>query len=212
MIAQAVTGGKSFLPVERFGKSLYNCTMRAFIAIDLPPAVKDALGGVAHELGERVTRGVVRWVRPEQMHLTLRFLEDTPLDRLAAVQQAMDAAAGGQSPFELRLDGIGCFPTLSRPRVVWVGLAAAGGGESAPLLALKAALDEALTPLGWPPEDRPFAAHLTLGRVKDERGAHGVEWTTDVPPLAIPVTAIHLIESQLRPEGSVYTVRHTSKL
>jgi 2'-5' RNA ligase len=146
------------------------------------------------------------------MHLTLRFLGDTPLDRLPAIRQAMDAAAMNSQPFEVRLDGLGCFPNHSRPRVIWVGLAAAGGGDSAPLLALKTALDEALTPLGWPPEDKPFRAHLTLGRVKDERGIQGVEWTADVPPLAVAVTAIHLIESQLRPDGPVYTVRHTRSI
>jgi 2'-5' RNA ligase len=187
-------------------------TIRAFIAIDLTPAVKDVLGSVARELGGRVARGVVRWVRPEQMHLTLTFLGDTPLDRLPAVRQAMDAAAGASAPFALQLDGLGCFPNRSRPRVVWVGLAAVGGGESAPLLALKAALDEALAPLGWPPEERPFRAHLTLGRVKDERAARGVDWTADVPGLEIPVTAIHLIESQLRPDGPVYTVRYSRDL
>jgi 2'-5' RNA ligase len=187
-------------------------TIRAFIAIDLPPAVKEALGGAARALGERVERGVVRWVRPEQMHLTLRFLGETPLDRLPAVRQAMDAAAGGRAPFELRLDGVGCFPNRNRPRVVWVGLAAADGGESAPLLALKAALDEALAPVGRPPEDRPFTAHLTLGRVKDERGARGIDWTADVPGLEIPVTALHLIESQLKPDGPVYMVRYSSYL
>jgi 2'-5' RNA ligase len=210
MITQGAAGGN----VERFAKPHYNPRMdaiRAFIAIDLPPAVKDALGGVTHALGERVARGAVRWVRPEQMHLTLNFLGDTPLDRLPAVRQAMDAA-GRSKPFALQLDGVGCFPNRSRPRVVWVGLAAAGGGASAPLLALKMALDETLAPLGWPPEARPFTAHLTLGRVKDERGARGVDWTADVPGLEIPVTAIHLIESQLRPDGPIYTVRHTSNL
>ncbi len=75
-----------------------------------------------------------------------------------------------------------------------------------------AGLEAALRPLGWPPEDRPFRAHLTLGRVKDERAAQGVEWSINVPALDVPVTAVHLIESQLRPDGSVYTVRHSSAL
>lgn len=187
-------------------------TIRAFIAIELPASAKDTLGVVARALGERVPRGSVRWVRPEQMHLTLCFLGDTPLEQLLAVQQAMDAAVGGRKPFELQLEGVGCFPTLSRPRVVWVGLAAAGGGESAPLLALKSNLDKALSPLGRPPEDRPFRAHLTLGRVKDERAVKGVDWSVEVAPLPVPVTAIRLIESRLRPDGPVYTVRHTSQL
>lgn len=196
-------------------KSLYNShmdTIRAFIAIELPPAVKTELGRVAEGLGAGLPRGAVRWVRPAQMHLTLRFLGDTPAERLPDVGRALDAAAATQSPFALRLDGVGCFPNRRAPRVVWVGLAAPDGGESAPLLALKAALDGALTPLGWPPEDRPFRAHLTLGRVKDEGAVRGVEWAADVPPLAVPVAALHLIESDLRPDGPIYTVRRTSHL
>ena len=187
-------------------------TIRAFIAIDLPPDVKAALGRVAVTLGEGLPRGAVRWVRPEQMHLTLAFLGDTPVEKLSAIHKAMDGVVARQQPFTLALDGVGCFPNRRRPRVVWVGLAAAGGGESGPLLALKAALDEALTPLGWPLEDKPFRAHLTLGRVKDERAVQGIEWAADVPPLAAPVSAIHLIESQLRPDGPVYTVRYSSQL
>ena len=183
-------------------------TIRTFIAIDLPPDVKAALADVAATLGERVPRGTVRWVRPEQMHLTLRFLGDTPTGKLPTLADALDTLAANQAPFALRLTDVGCFPNARRPRVVWVGL----GGEEAKLLALVAALEAALRPLGWPPEDRPFRAHLTLGRVKDERAAQGVDWSAAVPALDVPVTAVHLIESQLRPEGSVYTVRHTSVL
>jgi len=158
-------------------------TIRAFIAIDLPPVVKAALGDVTATLGRGLPRGAVRWVRPEQMHLT------RPL-------------------FTLRLAEAGCFPNTRRPRVVWVGL----GGDEAALGSLVAALEAALRPLGWPPEDRPFRAHLTLGRVKDVHAALGIDWSAVVPPLELPVIAIHLIESQLRPDGAVYTVRHTSTL
>lgn len=183
-------------------------TVRAFIAIDLPPAVKAALADVAATLGGRVPRGAVRWVRPEQMHLTLRFLGDTPVDRLPALAAALDAVTEGRAPFALRLTDVGCFPNARRPRVVWVGL----GRAEKELAALVAGLEAALRPLGWPPEDKPFRAHLTLGRVKDERAAQGVDWATAVPPLDVPVTAVRLIESQLRPDGPVYTVRHTSAL
>jgi 2'-5' RNA ligase len=183
-------------------------TIRAFIAVDLPPAVKAALTDVAATLGGRVPRGAVRWVRPEQMHLTLRFLADTPADRLPALAAALDTLAAGHAPFALHLTDVGCFPNDRRPRVVWVGL----GGEEAKLIALVAALEAALHPLGWPPEDRPFRAHLTLGRVKDEWAAQGVDWAAAVPALKIPIAAVHLIESKLRPKGPVYTVRHTSTL
>ena len=153
----------------RFAKPPYNfamSTIRAFIAIDLPADVKIALGQIAATLGDGLPRGAVRWVRPEQMHLTLTFLAETPVAKVPAIQSAMDTIAAQQQPFALALAGIGCFPNRRRPRVVWVGLAAAAGsGESAPLLALKAALDAALTPLGLPPEDKPFRAHLTLSLI-----------------------------------------------
>jgi 2'-5' RNA ligase len=181
-------------------------TLRAFIAIDLPPAVKAALGDVAATLDGRVPRGAVRWVRPEQMHLTLRFLGDTPADRLPALSAVLDGLAAGHAPFALRLTEVGCFPNLRRPRVVWVGL----GGEEAKLAALVHGLEAALRPLGRPPEDKPFRAHLTLGRVKDERAAQGVDWSAAVPALSVPVAAVHLIESRLRPDGPQYFVRHTS--
>ena len=183
-------------------------TIRTFIAIHLPPDVKAALGNVARRLDSRIPRGAMRWVRPELMHLTLRFLGDTDTSWLPAIQAAMDAVAATNAPFEMRLDGVGCFPNTQRPRVIWVGLA----GEEARLLSLVAALEKELVPLGWEPEGKPFRAHLTLGRVKDDRGAQGIEWTANVPPLNVPVAAIHLIESQLRPNGPLYTVRHSSRL
>ena len=181
--------------------------IRIFIAIHLPNKIKNALGEVAMSLNDRVSRGAIRWVRPEQMHLTLRFLGDTDTGSLPAIQTAMDAVAAGNTPFEMRLGRVGCFPNTQRPRIIWVGLV----GEEARLSALKKALDEALTPLGRPPENKPFRAHLTLGRVKDERSVAGIDWTADVPPLALTVSTLHLIESELRPNGPVYTERHVSR-
>lgn len=183
-------------------------TIRAFIAIHLPLDVKAALGNVARELEGRAPRGAVRWVKPEQMHLTLRFLGDTDTAKLPAIQAAMDAAGAANPPFEMRLQGIGCFPNMKRPRVLWVGLA----GHEERLLSLVADLEGGLAPLGWEPEGKPFRAHLTLGRVKDERAAQGVDWSAEVPPLIVPVGAVHLIESQLRYDGPIYTVHHSSEL
>jgi RNA 2',3'-cyclic 3'-phosphodiesterase len=187
-------------------------TVRAFIALSLPPVVKEELGQISGELAGRVPRGAVRWVRPEQMHLTLRFLGDTQLERLPDIQSAMDTIAGRYQPFDVVLDSVGCFPNCRRPRVIWVGLAGDRNQPSHGLVALKQSLDTALAPLGWEPETKPFRAHLTLGRVKDEPAVRGVEWTVDVAPLVVPVSAIHLIESDLRPSGPVYTIRHRSEL
>lgn len=183
-------------------------TIRAFIAIRLPPPVEQALADIGRALALTVPRGGVRWVRPEQIHLTLRFLGDTPVAQLDAIGKAMDAAVTDVLPFSLHLSGVGAFPNTRQPRVIWTGL----DGEIKRLHALKSALDEQLTLLGLPSEDKPFRAHLTLGRVKDQRAVEGLEWSVDVPAVELPVTATYLIESRLRPDGPVYTERHVSKL
>ena len=183
-------------------------TIRAFIAVPLSEEVKRGLDDVARALGGPVPRGAVRWVRPEQIHLTLVFLGDTLTDQLPDVKRGMDAAAKSHPSFTLHLGELGCFPNPRRPRVIWIGLA----GEVGRLASLKMSLDAQLLALGRVPENKPFRAHLTLGRVKNERDVQGVEWAANVPRLAVPITTLHLIESQLRPDGPVYTIRHTSRL
>lgn len=150
----------------------------------------------------------MRWVRPELIHLTLRSsweIRTVPGCRLSAGQWTTPWP--GEHEFTLALDSLGCFPNPRRPRVIWAGL----GGDTAPLLALKAALDEQLAVLGRPPEDKTFRAHLTLGRVKDERAAQSLSLTAPLPPLAVPVAAIYLMESQLH-RRPIYTVRHSAGL
>lgn len=183
-------------------------TIRAFIAVQLPDEVKDTLGEVQRELKSRVSPSAVRWVRPEQMHLTLFFLGDTDIDKLPAIRNAMDAVSASHSPFTMRLSEVGCFPNARRPRVIWVGLA----GEEARLASLKAALDAGLASLGWSPDGKPFRAHLTLGRVKDEHSVQGVEWAADIPRLNVPAATLHLIESKLRSDGPSYTTRYSCRL
>lgn len=198
-------------------------TIRTFIAIDLPVEVQQALGQLTEVLSLQIPRGSVRWVKPEQMHLTLVFLGDTTLSKLPAIQTALDDVTARHPAFTLQLGRVGCFPNCKRPRVIWVGLEEGDWetkrlergrleiGDSA-LARLKANLDEALRPLGWEPEQRPFRAHLTLGRVKDSQKVRNVSWAADVPALSFPVASVHLIQSDLRPSGPIYTVRHSSHL
>jgi RNA 2',3'-cyclic 3'-phosphodiesterase len=181
--------------------------IRAFVALTLPAAVQDYLGAVMADLKAHTTKGAVRWVTPERMHLTLRFLGDTAVSQLPALSEALDQLAARQTAFALQLTQLGAFPNQRRPRVIWVGL----GGETAVLARLKQQLDEALVPLGWPLEEKPFKPHLTLGRVKDGRVGEQIPWQARVGQLAVPVTAVHLIESELRPDGPRYTTRHTSR-
>jgi 2'-5' RNA ligase len=112
------------------------------------------------------------------------------------------------APFTLHVQEIGGFPNRKRPRVIWVSLA----GDTAALANLQRDIATCLVPLGWEREKRPFQAHLTLGRVKDSRQAAALQWQLPVPQAKWEVTAVHLIESQLRPQGPIYTTRHSSKL
>lgn len=182
--------------------------IRAFIAISLPDEAKIELGRVAAALAHQMPARSVRWVKPELIHVTLRFLGKTAVTQLPIIAAELDHVAANHAPFSLHLNGLGCFPNRQRPRVIWAGLA----GELAQVKALKQGIDEVLSPLGWEQGKRPFRAHLTLGRVKDSHKLRGVAWGAEVEQALVPVTAVHLIESQLRPAGPVYTVRHTSHL
>lgn len=183
-------------------------TLRAFIAVPLPEAVKTALGEVGRVLSSQIPRQAVRWVKPDRMHLTLRFLGETPLSSLPAIAAGLDEIVAEKSPLLLYLGQLGCFPSSARPRVIWAGTT---GNEEA-LQRLKREIDELLQPMGWQPETRPFRAHLTLGRVKESGKLKGVVWNAELEPLPVPVTEIQLIESELLPAGPRYTIRHTSRL
>ena len=147
-------------------------------------------------------------MKPENIHLTLKFLGEVPPAREGAIREAMAEAVAGTLPFPLRVGACGVFPGEQSPRVLWVGLRA-GGPEAA---ALAARLERACAARGFPREDRPFKAHLTLGRVRAPRGleatmrrlrAHVEE---DLGETA--VERIVLFESTLHPAGAIYTRRH----
>ncbi|MFZ1400975.1 MAG: RNA 2',3'-cyclic phosphodiesterase [Candidatus Promineifilaceae bacterium] len=178
--------------------------IRLFIAIELPEGVKEALAETAVSLTKNVPAGAIRWVGREQMHLTLRFLGDTAVAQLPALHDELTQLAARHQPFQLRLRGVGAFPNAKRPRVVWAGLA----GELARLQTMQAALEDRVVALGWAREKRPFNPHLTLGRVKDVGPARGLNWGVDLAEVGFGVTAVQLVQSELRPSGPLYTVRH----
>ena len=188
--------------------------LRAFIAVDLPPAAREAVEGVTRRLRAGAGDGV-RWVRPEGVHLTLKFLGDVDAGSVPSISQALGRAAASAAPFDLFLDGVGAFPNARRPRVVWVGL----GGGLEPLAGLQQSIEEELEALGFAGERRAFIPHLTLGRVRDgisttqgralseALGGVGVQ-----PGVKLPVREVSLIKSDLRPSGAVYTRLHAAKL
>lgn len=181
---------------------------RAFIAVELALEVRQELGRIRDVVALALPPRAVRLVQPDNMHLTLRFLGDTAVTQLPSLTQQLDELASQHASFSLQLEGLGCFPNPKRPRVIWVGVT----GEHAALLAVKQELDKRLAPLGWPPEDKPFSAHLTIGRVGDGRLPPTMNWNLPVNPLPFAVQEIHLIESRLTPKGPIYTQRHTAVL
>lgn len=183
-------------------------TIRAFIAVDLSDEARAVLADVSETLAREAPEGAVKWVQPQRMHLTLRFLGNTPRDELDQLAVALDVVALQHAPFRLNLGALGCFPNERRPRVIWVGVEGHVGRAEA----LHASIEETLEPLGWERDEKAFRPHLTLGRVKERGAAVALPWGKGVAPAAIDVSEIVLFESQLQPGGPRYTVRHISRL
>jgi 2'-5' RNA ligase len=182
-------------------------SIRAFIAIELPEEVKRTLTRLQDRL-KSGCRAPVRWTDSGSTHLTLKFLGDIDSGITGRITAAMAEAVRGIRPFHIDVGGLGVFPDPGRVRVVWVGLT----GEIEKLNHLQKNIESVLTPLGFPAEARAFTPHLTLGRVRDqarpdERQGLGrlVSSTSVETGGGLEVKSVHLIRSQLRPEGPIYT-------
>ncbi len=183
--------------------------IRAFIAAQLPATIQRHLTDVSGSLAHQLPPQTVRWVKPENMHLTLRFLRDMPASRLPQLQLMMDTICRRHQPFTLTLNQVGCFPNPKRPRIFWVGVTGWGARQNQ----LKNELDDALIPLGWRLEERRFVPHLTFGRVKRGRQTlKNMSFGQIVSPLPLAIDRLHLIESKLQSDGAVYIIRHSAKL
>ena len=150
----------------------------------------------------------MKWVDPDSIHLTLKFLGNIDSDITGKITSALEEAVRGTSPFSVELSGLGVFPNIRRVQVVWVGLA----GEVAKLGQLQQRIETGLIPLGFAAESRSFTPHLTLGRVRDyaapdERQDLGqlVTGTGFEAKCKVNVDAVHLIKSQLTREGPIYS-------
>jgi RNA 2',3'-cyclic 3'-phosphodiesterase len=179
---------------------------RLFVALEPPEPVRRRIAAAAQKIQREAgaAAGDVRWVPEDNLHLTVQFLGAVPEERVEAVAEAIAAAAAGGKPLLLEVRGAGGFPNARRPRVVWLGLS----GEVEALAALAADLGKRLAPLGFPPEARPFAAHLTLGRARDQRGAPGLGGALAAAAqeegVAWRTTELVLFESHLSPRGPRY--------
>ena len=177
--------------------------IRSFIAIELPDKVRRVLDQVQKHLRDSVTG--VRWVQPESIHLTLKFLGSILPEQVAAISAAVGEVAHGEPLLALNVSGIGAFPNARRPRVIWVGIV----GEVERLGRLQTRLESALESLGFQREERPFRPHLTLGRVKDPRRppdlTRALAETTVPASNPFDVREILVYKSDLRPTGAIYT-------
>jgi 2'-5' RNA ligase len=181
-------------------------SLRLFIACELPDEAREALAAVQRLLQERGADGL-RWVRPEGIHLTLKFLGEVPARRLEAIERVLARAVREPVRFSVQMAKLGSFGGSTGLRVVWLGLE----GEVEGLARLAARVDAALEPLGFARERRPFAAHLTLARVKegaspqDRRRLFDLIRSLELSPLpALTLDVVSLMQSTLEPGGARY--------
>lgn len=174
--------------------------MRLFVALDLPDQVRHAITELIAKLQPKSR--AARWIKPENLHITLKFIGHVPNEKLSPIQAALSPIHTSE-PVELYFRGVGFFPKEHRPRAFWCGIA------SSPNLAeLAANIDRALVPLGIDAETRPFTPHLTLARFKSDEGIREVvQAATDMKSTdfgAATETNFHLYESLLKSTGAQY--------
>lgn len=180
--------------------------IRAFIAIELSPEIRQQLGQLIQKF-KALHIQAVRWVAVENIHLTLKFLGETNRADLDKLSKILISRSAEFSPFTFQVSGMGAFPSNRKPRVVWVGLQTSGA-----LLELQSAIEDAATHIGIPTEERGFSPHLTLGRVRNDASP------TDLQTLSSALTSMQagdlgsmtagsftLFQSDLRPQGALYT-------
>ena len=176
--------------------------MRAFIALYLSPQLLDECLRIQKTLGRRFD--CIRWTKPEQIHLTLKFLGDLDEQGVPEVSRAIESAVSQINPFDIVLGACGRFPEDRPARIVWVGF----NKGAAQLSSLERAVSAAVTPLGFAPEKRPFVPHLTIGRVDDGgniKNLSRVISEIQVSPLRQRLDSIKLMKSELGRGGAVHS-------
>lgn len=187
--------------------------LRAFIAVEIPLAIRQAVCHATSDLQKR-TGSLVRWVPIDKMHLTLKFLGDISPSTIDMLTQMLQAETDHFQCFDFRLTGLGSFPSLKRPRVIYIGIQAPMALET-----LQRGIESSSRRLGYESEERNFSPHLTIGRVKQNVTAteqqtirRALEETTIDSLGTARVDSVHLYKSDLKPSGSVYTRLYSAPL
>ncbi len=186
--------------------------MRTFIAIELPKEIKDFLSRLQEEL--KACGADVKWVAPENIHLTLKFLGEIDEKKLEKITGIIEETAQGKNKFQVCISSLGAFPKIDFPRVIWVGVDT--GDKEVKDIAKD--LEEKIAKIGIPKEDRPFSSHITIGRTKSSLTREGlVQDLKDKADLGggklnFSVTKITLFKSTLTPKGPIYEVLKATNL
>ena len=192
--------------------------LRAFIAVELTRAVRSALATLQAQVGAELTRELrqtapdarLQWVKPESIHLTVKFLGDIREDQIREIHDALSHALLMERAFRLEVGGWGVFPDLRSPRILWIGVDRVPIRAPSPIVHLAKVVEEAMTTVGFLPESKTFAPHLTLARIKD-RGREigkalstmGLLSKTDTIG-TLPVAEVSLMKSDPQKSGAVY--------
>ena len=178
--------------------------IRAFLAIDPPEEIFKEIIKIQERLRKAI-QGDMRWVRPEGMHLTLKFFGYVYDSDVANISHVVKNNVANMKTLMLNVRSMGAFPSVNRPRVLWLGI----DGDTDALINLQAEIDAALEGYGFKKEDRPFRPHLTLARIKEYKGLIGLAETVkkneDYNAGSFSVSGLTLFKSDLKPTGAIYT-------
>jgi len=186
--------------------------LRTFIAVEIPSQVQKKIQEAVEPLHKELGSSLIRWVPTQNIHITLKFLGDVSPASVDHLTQILRTEADACPTFDIHIGGLGSFPSLKRPRVLFIGIQA-----PAELEALYRGIESACARLGY--EKRDFSPHLTIGRVKQDASVtdqqkirHALEGTTIDSLGTARVNSVHLYKSELKPSGSVYTQIYSAPL
>jgi 2'-5' RNA ligase len=187
---------------NRAGKNTNTEAIRTFICIDISESIKARLGALQNDL--RRLEAQVSWVKPANIHLTVKFLGDVPQPKMSGIVEAARRAIGSCSPFQIDIKGTGCFPSPRRPNILWVGLAALPEA----LINLHKGLEDELAGQGLARDTKAFRPHLTIGRLRQPRNAQRLAeelLNRGFAAESFPASEVIVMRSDLSPHGAIYT-------
>lgn len=178
--------------------------IRAFLAIEPPENILQAMSRLQEKLKREIS-GRISWTKPQGQHLTLKFFGDISTEDVKNICTAVQKRVASGQSLNLKIEKLGVFPDARRPRVIWCGVT----DDSEKLSIIQKQLDSDFAGIGFPREDRPFQAHLTLGRIKDSRGLTGISEVliknSSFAAGEFNCTELILFQSRLTPQGAIYT-------